>query len=351
LPDLAANQQTIQLQNPVSDHFEAFIVGNSYYDYPVLQQDAYRGQHVVICGAGPSLADHAAEWTKKGDQVWGCNSALMYLRDNGHKVTHGFTVDQTAHMVSEWWDAPDVEYFISTTSHPHLTDWLKSKNRSISFFHNFVGISKPPVVVCRECHEPKDMDAVCCGSARNYFMNYEDWLYQRLYQTTVRAGSGLNTVSRAIDVASFLGFDRISVLGADCALRIKCLPPDAPVGSAAHTAWLTNDVVMHADGGHALKSEATPVTMGGTICPKCECAKKKVCKHCQDCDCEERRHWETKPDMMITAVWLTKMQQKYGRRLKLVGDTLPNALKAKNDKFLKRLPSMTDSEGNALIPD
>ena len=57
---------------------------------PILMQPS---EYVVICGAGPSLRDTAAKWCQQADQVWGCNSAATWLYDNGHKVTHGFTVD------------------------------------------------------------------------------------------------------------------------------------------------------------------------------------------------------------------------------------------------------------------
>ena len=71
---------------------------------------------------------------------------------------------------------------------------------------------------------------------------------------------------------------------------------------------------MHADGGHALASGATAVTLGALI---------------------DGRHWETKPDMVITAQWLVRMKRALGDRLTLVGDTLPNALMDKDPVFLE----------------
>ena len=70
----------------------------------VVETGSAQGQHIVICGAGPSLREHAAEWCPQGDQVWGCNSAATYLQNNGHRITHGFTIDQTSHMLAEWLD-------------------------------------------------------------------------------------------------------------------------------------------------------------------------------------------------------------------------------------------------------
>ena len=154
-------------------------------------------------------------------------------------------------------------------------------------------------------------------------------MYLSLYPGTLRVGSGLNTVTRAMDLAIAMGFERITVLGADCALRIKRpLPRDTEQGSAEHLAWLREETVMHADGGHALASGATPVTLGGEI---------------------DGRWWESKPDMMISAVFMVKMQQHYGEdRLIYVGDTLPNALKGKSEAFLARMPALMDSDGNPI---
>jgi hypothetical protein len=341
-------QQDIQLCNPVSAQFGSFIVGNAPYATGVVIEGSAAGQHLVLCGAGPTLADHAAEWCPQGDQVWGCNSALTWLAGHGHAPTHGFTVDQTPHMVVEWKTAPEVHYLIASTAHPHLLDLLRARGRAYTFFHNYVGIPKMVEIrVCQGCRCMIDADGTLTDTSAlgvlqipvegcthevvtAHTVTYEDWLYTLLYDPTVRSGSGLNTVTRAIDVGLFMGFDRITVLGADCALRVRSPKPDAEFGSLEHQRWLHEDVTMHVDGGHALASGATAVTIGGPI---------------------DGRHWETKPDMAITAYWLVQMKRKLGDRLHLVGDTLPNAIMDKDDGFLARLPAMTDSDGNPVAID
>jgi hypothetical protein len=367
----------VRLENPVSHHFQAFVVGNAAeyekrfpakeprdiyipsgefnafvpwveerlqrfprigqlitriylklgkayikeaqirlpYCDKVVQQNFAKDQTVVICGAGPSLKEEAAEWIPKGDHVWACNSALPWLIEQGYRVTHGFTIDQTPQMLEEWHSAPDVEYLLASTVHPHLTDYLLSQGRDIAFFHNFVGIKEKPVTWPDEN-----------GVMREE--SWEDWAYQIMYAGTVRAGSGLNAVTRAIDVALFGGAKEIIVLGADCCLRFKKEPPkDKGPGTPEFEQWLIEETVMHADGGHALASGATPVVLTGKI---------------------DGRLFAVKPDLVITAVWLVVMARKLKGRLKLVGDGLPNALKHKSNKFLERLPSLVDSEGKPV---
>ena len=332
----AKPNSTITLQNPVQDMFPAFIFGNALKCEAVVEPDSAAGQHLILCGAGPSLAETAAAWCPKGDQVWGCNSALIYLHEHGHQPTHGFTVDQTAETLGEWASTPDVEYLVASTVHPHLVELLQGRGRRTRFFHNYVGIRRPPIQLDGEV------------------MTYEDWLYQSLNPTTIRTGSGLNSVNRAIDLAIFMGFAKITVLGADCAMRFTSPPPPVPLGSPEHSAWMREEVTMHADGGHGLAANSTALTLWGQV---------------------DGREWLTKPDMIISAGWLEKTRQKwwpYSRpfevltederraeraagervgitgRVELIGDTLPVALKDKPDEYLQQLPTMTDGDGNPM---
>ena len=327
----------IELTNPCRPNFPAFIAGNATVCKQVAVQNSAKGEHIVICGAGPSLADHAAEYCPDADQVWGCNSATTWLADNGHRVTHGFTVDQTPHMVEEWYTAPDVHYLLASTCHPHLVEYLMDKGREITFFHNFVGIDERPVELDldpdddpTEWYEGDEVVVVTStdtGAEKTVRrMAYEDWMYSTLYDPTCRVGSGLNATTRAIDLACYVGAGRITALGADCALRQKRSCPATPYGSPEHLKWLNEDTIMHVDGGNALASEATPMTLTGTI---------------------DGREWTTKPDMIITAVWLVQMARALDE-LEIIGDTLPNALMDKDQDFLDSLPHLPGPDGNPL---
>lgn len=329
--------QTVTLASPQQDNFEAFIIGNAaqYVTEPyqtrgellahigrnvlagtpsMVQENSHVGETLVICGAGPSLKDEAKEHCADAKHLWGCNSALTWLIEQGYSPTAGFAIDQGAAMLSEWITTPDVEYMIATTTHPHLTQLLRSRNRRVTYFHNFVGVKKPPVSWPDENGDVQSAD-------------YESWMYCLLYPSCVRSGTGLNSVTRAIDVALYMGFEKIIVLGADCALRAKKKQPNAPLGSARHMRWLSRDVQMHADGSTALRSGATPITFSGKI---------------------DGRLWVTKPDMMISALSIVALKKRLGGRLVLVGDTLPNALKDKPEDFLSQMPQLNDSSGEAI---
>jgi len=155
-------EQHIELANPQTENFAAFVVANAQQCERVAKPGTGHGKTVVICGAGPSLVDHAAEYCPLGDEVWGCNSAATWLYNNGHKITHALTVDQQPHMIEEWYDAPPLHYLLASTAHPHLADYLRDKGRDITFFHNFVGIKGPPVIMCKCGHDENTHPAGCC---------------------------------------------------------------------------------------------------------------------------------------------------------------------------------------------
>lgn len=351
----------IQLMNPQRGLFPAFIAGNKIVHVTalatrngeasatvaeaaqrplppevVVREGEGRGKHLVICGAGPSLVETAPDWCDRDDvdHVWGVNSALPWLIEHGHRVTHGITVDQQPQMCTEWATTPDVEYLLATTVHPHLTELLIGEGRRIRWFHNFVGLQGEPVgyAVCRACrtvsgHGTTECPECHCVDLDDNTMSFEQWMYSSLYPPTVVTGGGLTSGTRAIDLARFMGYDRITVLGQDCAMRTSGpIPAGLDKGSPEHLQWLRENTVMHADGGHALASGATAVTMGAEI---------------------DGRWWESKPDMLISAVWLVKLAR-HDPRVRLIGDTLPAALLDKDDEWLDRMPTMTDGEGNAI---
>jgi hypothetical protein len=54
--------------------------------------------------------------------------------------------------------------------------------------------------------------------------------------------------------------------------------------------------------------------------------------------------------MLITAVHLERLRRELGRKkLRIIGDTLPNALQDKDEAFLKRLPHFVDGDGEPAV--
>jgi hypothetical protein len=256
------------------------------------------------------LARMAKEYCTPDRDVWGCNSAAVWLHQNGYHVTHGFSVDQTTEMLVEWKSAPPIEYLLATTVHTHLTEYLISKGRKVRFFHNYVGLQGEPVTIDGET------------------MGYEDWMYCVMYPSSIRTGSGLNSVNRAIDLSLFCQYDKVYVLGMDCAIEITAPPPPVPQGHPEYLKWLEKETVMHANGDSSVHNGASSLTMYGEI---------------------DGIPFLTKPDMIVSAVWGVKVEQLYDR-ISIVGSPLIDALRTKDDDFLKRLPTLQNHHGETLFP-
>lgn len=284
---------------PDMHRFAAQIRANARPGTPVAVPDSRRGRTLTICGAGPSLADQTIPAT---DEVWAVNSALPWLWRRDQRVTHGVTIDQGRAMLAdhEWGLAVPVDYLVASSVHPDLVDLLEDAGQTVTFFHSYLGLT-----------DPEGWDTAGRGP-------YETWLYRTLYGTTVMAGHGLNGVPRAVCLALGMGFDHITVLGADCAARPDCPPMPAP-GSADYSDWL-RQVPLYVDGRTA--------AVYGAEAPMAEAEI-------------DGRRWVTRPDMLISAIHLLELEAAYPGRVTLVGDTLPNAFRMQGPEWWADLPTLS----------
>jgi hypothetical protein len=219
-------------------------------------------------------------------------------------VTHGFAIDQGEAMLGphEWQTTYPIHYYVASSVHPRLVQHLQAHQREMTFFHSYLGLSDP-----EGWTPPADRPDV----------TYEMWLYTTQYATGIQVGFGLNAVPRAICLAIYMGYDAITVYGADCA----CAPDHAPmpaVGTAAYRPWLES-LRMYADGRcadvygeHAVMAEAV---IDGV-------------------------RWHTRPDMVMSALHMVTLQRSYPH-ITLVGHTLPNALRHQDAAFMQDMPTLT----------
>ena len=290
--DTEGNYQSIVLQTEPAKHIPGFIFANSFCRacgcaprplgcecaepshipvFPWDAEDSKRGESLLICGAGPSLSGVGDALDGHDGDVWACNSALNYMVEHGHRVTHGLAIDASTRMFGEvWTDPPDVEYILATTVNPGLTAHILNAGRPVTFFHSM------------RC------------------VDDEVELYGLLYPKTALTGHGLNVVNRALDLAGWLGYD-VKIIGADSALG--------------------SDSSMYA-GGRA-KRDADWGLVGEI----------------------DGRRWQTKPDMLMSAVELVRHRSRLGHdRVEFLGDVLPRALQDKPEEFLNRCIEWTPKE-------
>lgn len=320
---------TVSLEMPNQDHLFEHIKTNARYGREVIGPHSADGKRLVICGAGPSIAQqHDAIRTTPAHQVWGCNSALPYLRDHGLPVTHGITVDMSEEMftdVNEWQRTFPVTYLVSSGVHPKLIPHLKKDNRRVKMFHSFLGIKDPEGwTPPPDWIAPRDFEK----NHPDQFRTYEMYLYTHRYPPTVQVGYGLNTVPRAICLALWMGFKQITVFGADCAVAPD-RDPMPPTDDPGYVPWLKS-LKLYPD-GRADPTQSTPAKYGDNAVM-----------------CEGLilgRRWHTRPDMLVSAKHLVDLVGLYPDRLTLMGDTLPNAIlglpPAERGAYLKTIPTLT----------
>ena len=298
----------MRLVMPHDDRFYDQVIANHRGAVEVVEAGSHVGQSVAICCAGPSLADQPLEGAF--DQVWAVNSALPYLMDRGVPVTHACTVDQGPAMMMdrEFGRAFDVDYLLASCVYPELVQILRKAGRHIRYFHSYLGVTPPPDWV-----------------ERPGFGHYEEWLYRKLYPTSICVGAGLNSGPRALSVAIGMGFSRIVVYGADCACAPGAPSIPAPPGTPAYAAWIRG-LRMYADG----RSPAD-------------------CYHDAESLAEgeiDGRLWHTRPDMVISAQHLLQLQTMEPEgRITFVGDTLVNAIRGQDQAFMARLPILNNVLG------
>lgn len=275
-PPVEGQRMAIELHSPVEGHFEEFVLKNMLTPNIVsLVEGSFAGQTLALCGAGPSLAESKISGV---DQIFACNSAVNYLMSKGVHVTGAVGIDQTPQLRQEWDVTYDIPYYVASTCDPELIRYLSEQGRELLFFHNHVGIVDE--LNFYNSHWP----------ANSYLV-----------------GQGFTVVSRFIGLAKWLGFERIDVYGADCALG--------------------DDDVAHANGEHVNDAYLNPLILTGKLPPS-------------------PREWRTRPDMLRDAVSLARTARDSRGQVRLMGDTMPVALLGKDDAYLD-LVSRTLAPGEA----
>ncbi len=256
----------VELASPVQGKLAGFVATNAARGgLQMVRPNTKLGHVLALCGAGPSLRDAVLDGY---DDVWACNSALPYLVARGTHNLTGVGIDQSPGLLREWQSAPDVPYIVATSCDPALIDHLASAGRSLQWVHNLVAI-------------------------RDTWQAEVAYYRAAFPRPAFVMSEGMTVVSRAIGLAQYMGYERIDVFGADCALG----PDDA----------------AHANGDTASQAYTNPVLLEAEI---------------------DGRHWKSRPDMLQDAVHLVRRYRQCGGRVRLMGDTLPVALLSKDDPFL-----------------
>lgn len=305
---------TLGMTMPHQDHLFDHIRQNAPYAKQMFGgvKGAAAGKTLAICGAGPSLWEYLKNPPNpQPDQVWGCNSAVPFLKERKARLTHAIGIDQGEGMLRDWERTyGDLTYLIASSVHPSLVKHLRQRNLRIRWFHNFLGLEDPPdyvpVDICAQCQHVK-----AGAHVGHEFtpITYEMSLYQTLYGPSCMPGFGMNVVSRAIGLAMYVGYDRILVYGSDCAAQPNGPPMPHGEGSEEEYAHWMKQLVVYADGRTAFDVYGPSGIMIEASGP----------------DFHGQR-WHTRGDMLITARHIVQIVRESQDRVFLMGNTLPKVL-------------------------
>lgn len=204
-------RMAIELCNPVQDHLAGYIRENLRHRPKMLEENAFAGKALALCGAGPSLRSQTITGV---DEVWACNSALPYLAWTGQRVTAGIGIDQTRALQAEWRNPPAVPCYIASSCDPSLAAYLESFGNDVFWFHNYVG-----------CADEME-------------------LYKQWPMPACMVQMGTTVVPRVVHLAQWMGFERIDIYGADCAFGADDLAHAN--GESANDAY-RNHLVLEGD--------------------------------------------------------------------------------------------------------
>lgn len=136
---------------------------------------------LAIVGSGPSVKDHLVELREWDGRIWAINGAFDYLRFNTGRVPDGFVALDPLPIMVDFIPTPPprgVTYFIASACHPDLFDALKG--RDVRIWHSNGACN----------------DALPSGS--------------------FAVPGGITCITRAPFLAYLLGWQDITIFGADC---------------------------------------------------------------------------------------------------------------------------------------
>lgn len=308
--EAAKGGHKIKFTNPNLDNYENNIRSCAARELPMAPKMFHEGETAIVCGSGPSLCsdeviDRIRDEQEAGAVIFACKAAIRHLVDHGITPDYGVSMDPGAHIADprKIYKAPGVVHIIASTSDPELFDYLLGSEfgepSTVWVFHSATGFAKqtnqaeweklPPEEQSLYTAFPQDADVI-------WQMSELD-LYEALFDDATVMEGGFNVVNRAVSLAQYMGARKIILAGADSGWR--------------------DDSKMYCDGWEG--RPGTNMNDGGVV---------------------DGQNWNTRPDMLASAVALAKIARDRGPdQFEIIGDTLPASLSDRDDEFLDKVAS------------
>ena len=299
--------QKVKFVNPNTDNYENNIRSCAARNLPMPQKNSFPPHTTaVVCGSGPSLKDpivvaRIREVYEQGAVLFACKAAIKFLHGQGMTPRYGVSMDPGAHIADprKIFKAPGVTHIIASTSDPELFDYLLGPEHGdpadVWAFHSACGFNKK--ITADEYEQADDTVKLCYVRMESgeYYTD-EQTMYAALFPSADVMGGGFNVVNRTVSLARYMGAEKIILAGAD-------------------SGWRDNDQ-MYVDG--PAHRPGVDMNDGGKV---------------------DGKNWNTRPDMLASAVSLARVAQKDGDKFEILGDTLPASLRKRDDAFLTECAS------------
>lgn len=303
--------QKIKFVNPNTDNYEANIRSCAKRRLPMAPKMLHEGETAVVCGSGPSLKDpdvldRIRSEQEDGAVIYACKSAIKFLSENGIKPDYGVSMDPGAHIADprKILKVPGVVHIIASTSDPAVFDYLLGDEygdpAAVWVFHSATGfqsVLSPEEYAVLPIHDKRMYTSMKTEEGDKLWAMSEKDMYDWLFPNGDVMTGGFNVVNRAVSLAMYMGARKIILAGADSGWR----------------------------DGEVMYCDATPERPGVNMSDK-----GRV----------DGVNWNTRPDMLASAVSLAKLARQAGpEEMEIIGDTLPASLMRKDDDFLAQVAS------------
>ena len=299
--------QKIKFVNPNTDNYEENIYSCAMRGLPMPKQGMLGGRTVVVCGSGPSLKDpevlRAITQARLEEDavIFACKAAIKFLAANDLCPDYGVSMDPGAHIADprKIFKVGGITHIIASTSDPELFDYLLGPDygppSTVWVFHSACGFNK--LITDAEYDAlPDERKIYYVSNAGDGYHTSEQLMYEALFPDHAVMGGGFNVVNRAVSLADYMGAGKIFLAGVDSGWRDGA---DFYVDGPAHR-------------------------------PGVDMSDKGIV---------DGTNWNTRPDMLASAVAMAKLAKKQPGRFVFLGDTLPAVLFNKEDEFLDQVAS------------
>ncbi len=282
----------------------------------LVERDCHKGERALICSTGPTITEKKVlskvkRLAKAGWVVFGLKETIPFLKKHGVKVTYSVSMDPTGDRQAKRTPIdPGVIYCVASSCSPILFDHLIDGGCEVKVFHSACGHAEnsyePGIMIQLDDKNFSVVDGIfeletldgkgfcpLVPMFRDEVTVYENE-FKSNGKTAVMQG-GFTVTNRALALAKFMGFEKITMAGTDFGWRKE----------------------------------------GGSHYSELVAVETYDDKYMEDHGEVEGKPWYTKPDQLASAADVAKKIK--AKEVTVLGDSLAVALSKRSDDFLENI--------------